>query len=330
MSSLKSDLSAAFLEALYRQMVTIRFFEESLVEPILTSEIRTPCHLSSGQEAIAVGLCADLSRDDYVFGSHRSHGHYLAKGGDLRAMMAEMYCKAEGCSRGRGGSMHVIDQHVGMMGSAPIVAGTIPLAVGAALAAQIRKDGRVAVSFFGDGACGEGVLYESLNFACLKQLPVIFACENNLYSTHLPIRECRVNQPIYLTAASFGVESHQVDGNDLLAVLAAARSAVDACRRGKGPVFLELMTYRLRGHVGPDDDIQGSHQDIRPKGEIEEWRKRDPITCFARYLLAEKLVDEPKMESIRSEVVAEISKARDYALESTNPRKEGLLTYVFA
>lgn len=327
---MNSELSAEFLAGLYRQMVRIRFFEESLVDPILNSEIRTPCHLSSGQEAVAVGLCADLTRDDYVFGSHRSHGHYLAKGGDLQAMMAEIYCKAEGCSRGRGGSMHVIDQEVGMMGSAPIVAGTIPLAVGAALAAQIRQDGRVAVSFFGDGACGEGILYESLNFAALKRLPVIFACENNLYSTHLPIRECRVNQPIYLTAASFGVESHQVDGNDLLAVLAAARSAVNACRTGKGPVFLELMTYRLRGHVGPDDDIQGSHQDIRPKDEIVEWRQRDPIPSFEKYLVAEKLVDEPTLESIRVEVAAEISRARDYAMESAHPRKEDLLTYVFA
>lgn len=330
MKNMKSELNAAFLSGLYRQMVTIRFFEESLVEPILNSEIRTPCHLSSGQEAIAVGLCSDLSYDDYVFGSHRSHGHYLAKGGDLRAMMAEIYCKAVGCSRGRGGSMHVIDQDVGMMGSAPIVAGTIPLAVGAALAAQIRQDGRVAMSFFGDGACGEGVLYESLNFAALKRLPVIFACENNLYSTHLPIRECRVNQPIYLTAASFGVKSHQVDGNDLLRVLEAGRNAVEACRKGNGPVFLELMTYRLRGHVGPDDDIQGSHQDIRPKGEIEIWRQKDPITSFEKYLLTEKLTDEPTMESIRAEVAAEIGKAREYAMQSANPRKEDLLTYVFA
>ncbi|MBM4124381.1 MAG: thiamine pyrophosphate-dependent dehydrogenase E1 component subunit alpha [Nitrospira sp.] len=327
---MKSEFTAEFLSDLYRQMVTIRFFEESLVAPILNSEIRTPCHLSCGQEAIAVGLCSGLSRDDYVFGSHRSHGHYLAKGGDLRAMMAEIYCKATGCSRGRGGSMHVIDQDVGMMGSAPIVAGTVSLAVGAALAAQIRQDGRVVVSFFGDGACGEGVLYESLNFAALKRLPVIFACENNLYSTHLPIRECRVSQPIYMTAASFGIESHQVDGNDLLQVLGAGRNAVEACRKGNGPVFLELMTYRLRGHVGPDDAIQGTHQDIRPQHEIEAWRKRDPITCFERYLLAGQLVDEHTMASIRADVAAGIGKARDYAMESPSPRREELLRYVFA
>lgn len=327
---MNTEFTAEFLSGLYRQMITIRAFEESLVDPILTTEIRTPCHLSSGQEAVAVGICAGLTRDDYVFGSHRSHGHYLAKGGDLRAMMAEIYCKAAGCSRGRGGSMHVIDRDAGMMGSAPIVAGTIPLAVGAALAAQIRAEKRVAVSFFGDGACGEGVLYESLNFAALKRLPVIFACENNLYSTHMPISECRVNTPIYLSSASFGVESHQVDGNDVLQVLSAARAAINACRNGKGPVFLELMTYRLRGHVGPDDDIQGSHQDIRPQSEIEAWRKKDPIPRFERYLLAERILDQYTMDSIRAEVAAEIGQARAYAMQSANPRNEDLLTYVFA
>ena len=168
-----------FLEHLYRTMLRIRLSEESLIEPILKGDIRTPCHLYSGQEAIATGLCATLIQDVYVFGCHRSHGHYLAKGGSLQAMMAEIYCKETGCSHGRGGSMHLIDPEVGMMGAAPIVAGTISLAVGAALASSIRKDGRVSVSFFGDGATGEGVLYESINFAALKKLPVIFACENN-------------------------------------------------------------------------------------------------------------------------------------------------------
>ncbi len=192
-----------FLTELLRKMVTIRFCEESFVEPILNGEIRCPVHLYTGQEAIAVGVCAALLKEDYVFGTHRSHGHYLAKGGGMNELVAEVFCKETGCSTGRGGSMHVIDPKKGMMGSAPIVAGTISLAVGAALASKIRGDKRVTISFFGDGAAGEGTLFESLNLASLMKLPIIFACENNYYSTHMPIRECRVNQNIYQVAQPF-------------------------------------------------------------------------------------------------------------------------------
>jgi len=269
-------------------------------------------------------------KDDYVFGCHRSHGHYLAKGGSLKAMMAEIYCREAGCSRGRGGSMHLIDPEVGMLGSAPIVAGTISLAVGAGLAASIRQDGRVAVSFFGDGATGEGVLYESINFAALKKLPIIFACENNLYATHMPIRECRVDQPIYKMAESFGMACHVVDGNDVLQVFETSKKAVDACRNGSGPIFMEFMTYRFRGHVGPDDNIQGCHTDIRPKDEIEGWLQKDPVIRFERYLLEQQLIDEDRILAIREGVASEISEALNYAIKSPSPRREDLLKYVFA
>jgi acetoin:2,6-dichlorophenolindophenol oxidoreductase subunit alpha len=322
--------SRKVLHDLYTTMLRIRLSEESLVDPILRGEVRTPCHLYSGQEAIATGVCATLTKDDYVFGCHRSHGHYLAKGGSLQTMMAEIYCKETGCSRGRGGSMHLIDPDVGMMGSAPIVAGTISLAVGAALASSIRKDGRVTVSFFGDGATGEGVLYESINFAALKKLPIIFACENNLYATHMPIRECRVNQPIYRMAESFGMACHVVDGNDLLQVFEISRSATDACRNGDGPIFIEFMTYRFRGHVGPDDNIQGGHTDIRPKDEIEAWLQKDPIIRFERYLLEHQLIDENSIIAIRKDVASEISEAQDHAIKSPSTRREDLLKYVFA
>jgi pyruvate dehydrogenase E1 component alpha subunit len=318
------------LEHLYRTMLRIRLSEEILIEPILKGEIRTPCHLYSGQEAVATGLCATLMKEDYVFGCHRSHGHYLAKGGSLPAMMAEIYCKEAGCSRGRGGSMHLIDPAVGMMGSAPIVAGTISLAVGAALASSIRKDGRVAVSFFGDGAAGEGVLYESINFASLKRLPVIFACENNLYATHMPLRECRVNIPIHKMAESFGIASDVVDGNDVLQVYEISKKAADACRNGNGPVFIEFMTYRFRGHVGPDDNIQGCHTDIRPKEEIEAWLEKDPILRFERYFLADQLIDNDRIMKIREEVAAEVRRALDAAIQSPSPRREDLLKHVFA
>lgn len=320
------DLLAHFL----RMMTLIRLFEESLVEPILNREIHTPCHLYSGEEAIAVGLCSALSKNDYIFGNHRSHGHFLAKGGDLRAMAAEIYCREAGCSRGRGGSMHLIDPGVGMLGSAPIVAGTISLAVGAALASFIRQDGRLTVSFFGDGATGEGVFYESLNFAALKKLPIIFACENNLYATHMPIRECRVDQPISRIAESFGIENYTVDGNDVLKVYESGTKAVEICKKGNGPVFMEFMTYRLRGHVGPDDNIQGAHTDIRPEAEIESWMKKDPIRNFESYLMENRILEKDMIQSIKNEVAVEVSDAQAYARKCASPYLKELINDVFA
>lgn len=301
-------------EQLYRMMVKIRFCEESLVDPILNKEIKTPCHLYTGEEAVAAGVCLALDKDDYVFSTHRGHGHYLAKGGDLKKLIAEIYCKETGCSNGKGGSMHLISRECNFIGSAPIVAGTVSLAVGAALASKIRNDKKVTVSFFGDGATGEGVLYESLNFSALKNLPIIFACENNLYSTHLPIKECRPNKPIFEIAKPFGITSFQVDGNDALKVYETTKEAIDLCRNGH-PVFIEFLTYRLRGHVGPDDNIQGEHTDIRPKEEIEEWMKKDPI------LKIESNLSKDKIESIKDEVKQEIEEAHEFAKNSPYPKE---------
>ncbi|MBN1636134.1 MAG: thiamine pyrophosphate-dependent dehydrogenase E1 component subunit alpha [Deltaproteobacteria bacterium] len=318
------------LEYLYRMMLRIRVCEESFVEHILNREVKTPCHLYSGEEAVAVGLCAALSKEDYIFGNHRSHGHFLAKGGSMKEMVAEIYCRAAGCSRGRGGSMHLIDTDVGMMGAAPIVAGTISLALGAALASVIRGDGRVAVSFFGDGATGEGVLYESLNFAALKNLPLIFACENNLYATHMPIKECRVDQPISKIAEPYGIEIYSEDGNDVMQVYEASREAVETCRAGEGPVFMEFKTYRYRGHVGPDDNIQGSHTDIRPQDEIALWMEKDPITRFERHVMERQLLDSGRIQHIKEEVTDEVREAQAFARKSPSPRQEDLTKYVFA
>lgn len=322
--------SKNILLGLYKSMLRIRLFEEGLVESILNHEIHTPCHLYSGQEAVAVGLCAALSINDYIFGNHRSHGHFLAKGGSLKALAAEIYCREAGCSRGRGGSMHLIDPDIGMLGSAPIVAGTISLALGAALASSIRKDGRVAVCFFGDGATGEGVLYESLNFAALKKLPVIFACENNLYATHMPVRECRVNMPIRKIAEPFCIDNYEVDGNDVLEVYNAGTEAVETCRKKKGPVFIEFMTYRFRGHVGPDDNIQGIHTDIRPLKEVTEWLKKDPVRRFERYLTDNGLINDNEMQCIKDAIAVEVRDANDFAINNPYPSEEGLLKYVFA
>jgi len=321
--------SKDFIIKFYRMMLRIRICEEALVEPILKGEVRCPVHLYSGQEAIATGICAALKKEDHIFSTHRSHGHFLAKGGSAEELLAEIYGKKSGCSRGRGGSMHVYDPENGMLGAAPIVAGTIPLAIGSALASKIRKDHHVTISFFGDGATGEGVLYESLNFAALKKLPIIFACENNFYSTHLPIRECRVNRPILEIAAPFGIKSFRVDGNDVLKVYETAKIAVKLCRDGKGPVFIEFLTYRLRGHVGPDDNIQGMHRDIRPKEEMEKWKKKCPIINFKNFLLKNKIYKIEDLEKIKQKIEKEVKDAYLFAKKSNYPKKSELTRYVF-
>ncbi|MFZ3074014.1 MAG: thiamine pyrophosphate-dependent dehydrogenase E1 component subunit alpha [Minisyncoccales bacterium] len=318
-----------FLENLYRKMVLIRFAEECLIDPILSGEVKTPCHLYTGQEAVAVGVCAALEGDDAVFSNHRGHGHYLAKGGDVKKMLAEIYTKETGCCRGRGGSMHLMAREVGFMGSAPIIAQTVALATGAALANSIKKSNNIAVTFFGDGAVGEGIIYESLNFAALKKLPVVFVCENNLYSTHLPVSECRPDVPIYKIAAPFGISAAQVDGNDVLKVFEAAQVAVNHCRGGKGPYFIEALTYRMRGHVGPDDNIQGEHTDIRPKEEFESWKKKDPIVKFENYLAEQKIFDSQELVRIKKEVEIQVADAQKFARAGERPVVGDLKKYVF-
>ena len=323
------DYPKKLLEHLYRTMVRIRLCEESLVEPIIKGEVRCPCHLYSVQEAIATGICASLRVSDYVLGNHRSHGHYLAKGGSMEEMVAEIFGCETGCSRGRGGSMHLIDPDKGVLGVAPIVAGTISLAMGAALASSIRKDGRVAVSFFGDGATGEGVLYECLNFAALKKLPILFICENNFYATHMPIRECRVENSIYKIGEPFCITSYEVDGNDVLQVFETGKKAVEQCRRGMGPVLIECLTYRFRGHVGPDDNIQGTHTDIRPREEVETWLQKDPIKRFEDYLLVNELLNQQTLEDINRKAEAEVAASLSFARHSPLPDGKDLANYVF-
>ncbi|MFH1728857.1 MAG: thiamine pyrophosphate-dependent dehydrogenase E1 component subunit alpha [Pseudomonadota bacterium] len=323
------EYSKELLLNLYKSMLKMRICEESLVNPIIEREIQCPCHLYSGEEAIAASFGELLEKEDYVLGNHRSHGHYLAKGGNLKEMIAEIFCKDSGCSRGKGGSMHLIDTRVGMLGSAPIVAGTISLALGVALASKIRKDNRVSVSFFGDGATGEGVLYESLNFAALNKLPIIFACENNFYSTHLHIKEIRVENDIKDVGSSLGIQSYLVDGNDVLETYKVIKESVDLIKNGNGPVFIEFHTYRLRGHVGPDDNLQGEHTDIRPKEEIEAWVKKDPVIRIEKYLLENNLLDDNEKFEIKKQIEIEINEAIDFAKNSPYPDVKELYSNVF-
>jgi acetoin:2,6-dichlorophenolindophenol oxidoreductase subunit alpha len=314
---------------LYRSMLRIRLCEEAFVPRIVSGEIRCPVHLYSGEEAVAVGVCDVLRTDDAVFGTHRSHGLYLAKGGDLGRMVAEIFCKETGCAGGRGGSMHVIDTTVGMMGAAPIVAGTIALAVGAAYAAKVRGTNGVGVAFFGDGATGEGVLFEAMNLAAVRKLPALFVCENNLYSTHLPILEIRANDEIWKVGEPFGLWARRVDGNDVLAVREAAAEAVAHARTGLGPAFLECMTYRLRGHVGPDDNIQGSHVDIRPAAEVESWRARDPIPRLAALIQSTSSAGSNGIARVQTEVEMEVAEAFEAAHLAPFPNEQKMALHVF-
>jgi len=318
-----------FLLELYRTMLKIRLTEESFIEPILSGQILTPVHLYTGQEAIATGVSATLKKNDYVFGNHRSHGHYLAKGGNLFEMISEIYCKKSGCSRGKGGSMHLCAPEVNFLGSAPIVGGTISLATGAALASKIRRDKKVTVIFFGDGATGEGALYESINFASLNNLPIIFVCENNFYATHMPILECRKSARISPSFKAMIPFCKTCDGNDVLKVYSLTAEAVEKCRSGKGPAFIEFLTYRMRGHVGPDDNIQGCHTDIRPKDEIQKWKHKDPIKRFEKFLLSKKICSKQDMEFMKENISNMITAAHKKARADTFPESEALKDNLF-
>jgi TPP-dependent pyruvate/acetoin dehydrogenase alpha subunit len=258
----------------WKTMLRIRRAEEAIAEISETGEARCPCHLSIGQEAIPAGVCAALSSGDTVWGGHRSHGHYLAQGGSLEGLFAEVLGRTTGCAGGRGGSMHLIAPKQGIPGTVPIVAGTIPLAAGAALANKMRGDNRVAVAFFGDGALEEGSVHETLNLAGLYKLPMIFVCENNLYSSHLHWSERRVADNLHQAGVFHSVSGERVDGNEVEGVYNAARLAVARARSGAGPSFLECRTFRWRGHVGASSD-----QDVgvRRRGELAEWLECDPI-----------------------------------------------------
>jgi acetoin:2,6-dichlorophenolindophenol oxidoreductase subunit alpha len=311
------EIPPATLRKLYTTMLRIRKLEERIAELLQPpSEIVCPVHLYTGQEAVATGVCANLRREDYVLSTHRSHGHYIAKGGDLRALMAELYGKATGCSRGRGGSMHLASPDMGLLGSSAIVAGTIPIAVGAALALSLKKSDGVAVAFFGDGAVGEGTFYESLNLASLKKLPVIFVCENNLYSTHMPLAACLAATEIYKKAEAFCLPGTRVDGNNVIDVYKAAREAVAAARRGEGPALIECLTYRWRGHVGPNYDLD---KGLRKQEELDFWMKKDPVKMLEASLLEQKILPASERDRIGREIDEEIEAAVTFARESPYP-----------
>ena len=311
---------------LYFQMLRIRKVELRIESLYPLDEMRTPIHLCIGQEAVAVGVCSVLRKDDFISSNHRGHGHYLAKDGNLRAMIAELYCRETGCSKGRGGSMHLIDTSVGHIGSSSIVGGCIPIGVGLGLAIKMQKQDRVSVTFFGDGAADQGVLYESVNFAALKRLPVIFVYENNQYSVCSHVSTRQAGEVLFHAMSPELIRSFRVDGNSVLEVYEASGEAVKRARAGEGPSFIECKTYRVRGHAGSGPDTALGY---RTADEVAAWEAQCPIARFRDKLLADRAITEEGLSDMEQEIEAEMDEAFRSAREDPLPREEDLALYLF-
>ena len=308
-------------------MFRIRRIEEAIESRYHEDEMKTPIHLVIGQEATSVGCCAALTTRDLLYSSHRTHGNYLAKGGDLRAMLAELYCRINGCAGSRGGSMHLIDKSVGMAGTSAIVAGAIPIATGAALAVQLKGEDRVVVVFLGEAATEEGAASESLNFAVLKQLPIVFLCENNFYSVQSPLWTRQPAREIWHWAQGYGMPSAQVDGMNVLTVYDATRDAVARAKSGAGPTFIEARCYRYRAHGGSGDDTKAGYRDM---DERSAWDAFDPVALYSQYLSEGGVLTDAQLQTMSVEIAREIEDAFAFAIESPNPVEADLYRHVYA
>lgn len=316
-----SGVSAKKAIELYRSMLSIRRSQEALIKEYHPAdEMRCPVHFCVGQEAPPAAVCLSLKTDDFALTGHRSHGYLLAKGGSMKGLFAELYGKSTGNNSGMAGSMEICDESVNFY-SGTILSGNLPIALGTAQASQIRGDDRVTLAVFGDGGADEGVVYEALNYAALKQLPIIFACENNQYSVYSHQSRRQGNCDIAGRARAFGIPSRRMDGNDVLAVYKATQRAVRKARKGLGPSFLELDTYRWCSHVGPEDD---DHFDYRSMVELADWQRNCPIEDLKQKLLAAGIVDNTKLMSIDNEVLAEIDEAFTFAKDSPFPTARSL------
>jgi pyruvate dehydrogenase E1 component alpha subunit len=304
---------------LYSKMLYLRLFEKKVIELYPEQEMKTPVHLGIGQEAVSVGFLFGLEDDDVVYSNHRSHLHYLAKGGNPYALAAELYGKADGCSKGRGGSMHVVDARRGLMGSSSIVSGGVPIAVGAALGFKLQLKDLVSIVFFGDGAIDEGVVYESMSFSALKKLPIIFVVENNGYATASLQRARQPLDNIYERGGIFGIPGYKVNGNDVVEVKEVADMCIAKARSGKGPSLVECKTYRWKGHVGIHEDAE-----YRTTEEIAQWKKKCPINLMiTKYNIVR---DDSIGEQMRHEIDSIFKKAKI----APYPPEESLLELVFS
>jgi pyruvate dehydrogenase E1 component alpha subunit len=310
---------------MYKTMVTIRLFEGRLPELYATG-FTGLTHLYIGQEAVAAGVCANLRKEDYITSTHRGHGHVIAKGGELKYMMAELFGKKTGYCKGKGGSMHIANINIGILGANGIVGGGIPIAVGAALSCKMRKTDQVTACFFGDDASNTGAFHEGLNLASIHHLPVVFICENNLYGISVPQKQHQAIKDISIRAKAYNMPGITVDGNDVLAVYEASGKAVERARTGEGPTLIECKTYRWRGHHEGDPN-RGSR--YRPAKEVEEWMKKCPIRRFEERLIQKKILSKEKVKTIREEIEKEIDKAIAFARESPYPNPQDLYEDVY-
>jgi pyruvate dehydrogenase E1 component alpha subunit len=309
---------------LLRRMWLIRAFEEKVSALYAERQVVGLLHLGIGQEAVAVGACSVLGPDDYVYGGHRSHGHAIAKGADINKLMAEIAGRATGYCGGKGGSMHIVAKDIGFMTATGVVGGTIPLALGAAFAAKERKRGQVAMVFFGDGAGQAGPFHESLNIASLWQLPVIFVCENNGYAEFTPLSAHTKIERLARHAKTYGIPASTVDGNDLIAVRDAMKKAVAKCRAGKGPVFVECLTHRMRGHY------EGDPAKYRELSQLAEWKRKDPIARLVRLLQSKRAIGDKQLQAAEQEARARVEKAAEFSLSSPAPAPQEVDRLVYA
>jgi TPP-dependent pyruvate/acetoin dehydrogenase alpha subunit len=321
-----SDISRDQLLRFYRQMVAIRLFEERVNDLYTRALMPGLAHLYIGEEAIAVGVCEALNRDDYVTSTHRGHGHCLAKGASPDLMFAELLGKEAGYCKGKGGSMHIADPGTGNLGANAIVGGSAGIATGAAFASKYLKNGRVAVCFFGEGALGQGLLYEEMNLAQLWKLPVIFICENNGYNEYTHFSESTAGE-VPARAKAFGIATETADGQNVREVYGLAATYVERARRGEGPAFLEFKTYRYHGHhVG---DIARAY--YRPKAEEQEWvTRRDPITLHGEWLMSNAVADRGALDKIQEELIAEMDAAVEFGVASPYPDPKRVTEDIYA
>ncbi|MBI2118146.1 MAG: thiamine pyrophosphate-dependent dehydrogenase E1 component subunit alpha [Elusimicrobia bacterium] len=319
MNKFISQLSPELAQKFYLSLLRCRKFEEKIVELYPQQEMRCPTHLSLGQEGVAAGVCSALEKEDLIFSTHRCHSHTIAKGADLNVLMAELYGKKTGCSKGKGGSMHFLQPEIGAMGASAIVGGTIPLAIGAALALKMKSKNHVSVAFFGDGAIEQGTFHEGLNFASLKKLPVLFICENNGLATCTPISSRQPFPDIYKRAESYMIPGIQVDGRNVHEVYQAAAIAVEKAKKGEGPTLIEAQCYRWREHVGPNFDYQLG---FRSKEEVEKAIEKCPIKLLEEKIKNEKILSKEILLEISDLVTKEVDEAVNFAKESPFPEPE--------
>ncbi|MBD3229264.1 MAG: pyruvate dehydrogenase (acetyl-transferring) E1 component subunit alpha [Candidatus Lokiarchaeota archaeon] len=319
-----TELNNSQLLELFEIMYKIRQFELTAYDLLGQNMIPGTLHTYAGEEAVATGVCYNLKLDDYVSSTHRGHGHCIAKGADINKMMAELFGRETGYCKGKGGSMHIADFKIGMLGANGIVAGGIPLAVGAGLSCKLKYPGRVSVAFFGDGASNQGTFHESINLAAAWELPVVFVCENNLYAMGTDIRKVTANPDIADRAIGYGIDGIIADGMDVLDVYKKSKKAIEKARDGKGPTLIECKTYRIKGHSRYDP------ASYRPEKEVKKWLEKDAIKTFKNeVLINSRNIEKTKINDIESRVEIEIERAVDFAKESPWPEPNEALTDIY-